>query len=106
MTPETKIKNKFRKDKAKQGVTLFALSDRYHSGYPDFISCIDGHFVAYEIKAFKGKWSKAQELFAKTILKLGGTYWIIRGSDPSNKNYVENYMIEDKSQSGSVVVKI
>lgn len=42
------------------------------SGIPDIICCIDGLFVAFEVKTEKGKLSKLQEITIEKIKKAKG----------------------------------
>ncbi len=79
-TPEAKVKNAVRK-------ILDAL-DIYHfmppangfgrAGIPDIVACMDGHFIAIECKAGKGKTTALQDRELNAILNHGGTVFIAR----------------------------
>ena len=49
-------------------------SDRFTSGIADIIVCVQGQFVALELKDDKGKLSANQKLFAKKVKAAGGTW--------------------------------
>lgn len=49
-------------------------------GTPDIICCIDGKFIALELKKAKGgKESEAQKLHGERIIKNGGIYYCVKG---------------------------
>jgi len=48
------------------------------NGVADVLGVIDGHFVAIEVKAPKGKVSKSQIEFSQRFSRSGGTYYVIR----------------------------
>ena len=53
-------------------VAYYKASDRYQKGVSDFIICVDGIFVAAELKAAGGIASPHQKLFIKEIQRAGG----------------------------------
>lgn len=67
---ETKIK-KYLKDRGCWCVKYFANAFT-PSGIPDLLTCINGHFVAIEVKADNGEPSKLQLLNVKKIREAGG----------------------------------
>jgi len=48
------------------------------AGIPDIICCIGGYFVAFEVKAEKGKTTVLQEVCIRKIREAGGTAEIVR----------------------------
>lgn len=76
MTPETKIKKRFKEQCARDGVKAVALSDRYHSGYPDFLCMKDGRAWVVEAKAENGRVSEIQKHEARDYIKHGIPYLI------------------------------
>ena len=54
------------------------VSDRYITGVPDIIGCINGKFFALELKATKGRASKLQEYNINKIKEAGGSVCIVR----------------------------
>jgi len=79
-TPETKVKTAVRK--------MLNAFDIYHfmppangfgrAGIPDIVGCMDGHFIAIECKAGKGKTTALQDRELNAILNHGGTVYIAR----------------------------
>lgn len=68
---ETKFKERVIKDlKALPNCHHFKISDRVTRGIPDFLVCLNGRFVALELKTGKGKLDALQEL---TIQKIVGS---------------------------------
>lgn len=53
-------------------IAYYKASDRYQKGISDFIICVDGIFVAAELKAAGGTASPHQKLFIKEIQRAGG----------------------------------
>jgi len=53
-------------------VFYYKASDRYQKGVSDFIICVDGIFVAAELKAAGGIALPHQKLFIKEIQRAGG----------------------------------
>ena len=79
-TPEAKVKSSVRK--------MLDAFDIYHfmppangfgrAGIPDIVGCMDGHFIAIECKAGKGKTTALQDRELNLILNAGGTVFIAR----------------------------
>ena len=79
-TPESKVKANVRK--------LLDTLNIYHfmppangfgrAGIPDIIGCMDGHFIAIECKAGKGKTTALQDRELERIANAGGTAFIAR----------------------------
>lgn len=53
-------------------ITYYKASDRYHKGISDFILCVNGIFVAIELKADDGKPSPHQNLFIAQVQRSHG----------------------------------
>ena len=51
------------------------------AGIPDIIACIDGRFVAFEVKTSTGKISKLQEITIEKINKADGIACVVRSVD-------------------------
>ena len=51
------------------------------AGLPDIIACIDGRFVAFEVKTPAGKASKLQEVTIRKISDAGGAAHIVRSAE-------------------------
>jgi len=51
------------------------------SGLPDIFVCYRGRFIAFEVKAGKGKATVLQELTIRQVIKAGGFALIVRSVD-------------------------
>ena len=51
------------------------------AGIPDIIACVNGRFVAFEVKTQTGKATKLQEATIKKILSAGGVAAVVRSVD-------------------------
>lgn len=79
-TPESKVKNKIKDVLTKYNVYYaMPIGTMYgNSGVPDFLCCIQGHFLAIEAKAGKGKTTALQDKNLHLVEKAGGTSLVIR----------------------------
>lgn len=78
-TPEAKVKAKIKTILAKHGVYYaMPIGSAYgNSGVPDFLCCVQGHFMAIEAKAGKGKATALQLKHLAQIGAQGGTAMIV-----------------------------
>ena len=51
------------------------------AGIPDIISCIDGQFIAFEVKTATGKTTALQDSTIAKIRKAGGVAVVVRSVD-------------------------
>ena len=59
----------------------------------DILACVNGHFVAVEVKAENGKPSELQLYHRDEILKAGGHSFLLYPKDFENfKNFLENLL--------------
>jgi Holliday junction resolvase len=79
-TPEWKVKKAVRLMLDKLGVYHFMppANGFGRAGIPDIVGCMDGHFIAIECKAGKGKTTALQDRELNSILNAGGTVFIAR----------------------------
>ena len=79
-TPEAKVKTAVRKLLDTMGIYHFMppANGFGRAGIPDIIGCMDGHFIAIECKAGKGKTTALQDRELNAILNHGGTVFIAR----------------------------
>jgi len=79
MTPETKVKTAIRKILDAHEVYYFmpAANGYGRAGIPDIVCCINGHFVAIECKAGKGKTTALQYRELIAIHMAGGSSGVI-----------------------------
>ena len=68
--------------------------DRFSKvGTPDIIACVNGYFVAVEVKAENGKPSDLQLYHLEQIRKAGGYSFLLYPKDFEDfKNYCENLL--------------
>ena len=79
---ETKIK-KFLEDNGCWCVKFFA-NNYTKRGIPDLLCCVNGYFVAIEVKAENGKPSELQYYHCEKIRKAGGIALILYPKDFEN----------------------
>lgn len=79
MTPEGAVKAKVRKILVEEGVYYFspAANGFGRAGIPDIICCVHGRFVAFELKAGKGKTTALQEREIAAINAHGGYAMVV-----------------------------
>ena len=92
-TPESKVKVKIKAILKKHDIYYaMPIGTGYgNSGVPDFLCCINGHFVAIEAKAGRGAATALQLKNLDAIQKSGGHPMIIR---EDNYEYLENVIKE------------
>lgn len=69
--------------------------DRFSKvGTPDIIACVNGHFVAVEVKAENGKPSELQRYHIQQINKAGGYGVILYPKDFEQfKQYINKFLV-------------
>ena len=79
-TPEWKVKKAVRILLDTMGIYHFMppANGFGRAGIPDIIGCMDGHFIAIECKAGKGKTTALQDRELNAITNHGGTVFIAR----------------------------
>ena len=63
---------------SRRGVTALKIRDRYTSGYPDILCCVQGKFVGVELKDNVGVASPQQERIMEKIVNAGGVAGVCR----------------------------
>jgi hypothetical protein len=78
-TPESKVKAKIKTIlKANNVYYAMPIGTGYgNSGVPDFLCCVNGHFLGIEAKAGKGTTTALQEKNIQQIKDAGGTAAVI-----------------------------
>ncbi len=78
-TPEAKVKAKIRAILKEHNVYYaMPIGTGYgNSGVPDFLCCVNGHFLAIEAKAGKGKTTALQEKNLKQIKESNGLAFVV-----------------------------
>jgi len=79
MTPEGKVKAAVRKILDAEGVYYFspAANGYGRAGIPDIICCVQGFFLAIELKANKGKTTALQDREIAAINAQGGQAMVV-----------------------------
>ncbi len=54
---------------------------RVTAGIPDIIACVNGRFIAFEVKTPSGKATKLQEATIRKILNAGGVAAVVHSVD-------------------------
>ena len=92
-TPESLVKKKIKAILKAHGIYYaMPIGTGYgNSGVPDFLCCINGHFVAIEAKAGRGAATALQLKNLDAIQTSGGHPMIIR---EDNMEYLENVIKE------------
>lgn len=62
----------------RRGVVFLRISDRYTSGIPDILCCVQGKFVGIELKDNTGTASPQQEVLIARIRRVGGVAGVCR----------------------------
>lgn len=94
--PEKTFENKVKKYIEEQGgwqVKFFANSFT-RVGIPDILACVNGYFIAIEVKAENGKPSELQLHQCKKIRKAGGFSFILY---PSGFDTFKNFIFKIKN---------
>lgn len=53
-------------------IFFYKVNDRFHSGLPDFLLCLDGHLCGIELKVGKNEATKLQRYYIDRINACGG----------------------------------
>jgi len=92
MTPEKKVKNEVAKLLIQHHVWYFmpVSNGMGRHGIPDFVCCVNGHFLAIECKATsKDKTTALQDREMARILEAGGTSFVI---NDENISFLQRYL--------------
>ena len=101
---EEKIK-KFLKSKGAWYVKYFANAYT-PSGIPDLLVCLNGYFIAIEVKAENGKPSDLQLYNLNKIARAGGIGILLYPSGFNNfKNYIEKVILCNTPIQGLAVLR-
>lgn len=57
---------------------VYHPSDKWRSGIPDLLCCIEGRFLAIEVKRPEGTVAPIQAATLTAIRRSGGTAWVLR----------------------------
>ena len=90
-TPEAKVKAKIKAIlKAHNVYYAMPIGTGYgNAGVPDFLCCVNGRFVAIEVKAGKGQTTALQDKNLRDIAAANGVTFVIR---EDNVNALAGYL--------------
>lgn len=79
-TPESDYKDQLRRYLEERGIYYTNVQGGFGvaPGAPDMILCLNGHFVAFEGKTYKGKQVDDQIIHQAKIEASGGQYYIVK----------------------------
>lgn len=87
-------------------IKYWAGSQFTKSGVPDILACVNGHFVAIEVKAQNGKPSKLQLHTIYQICKSGGFAFVLYPSGFDKfKEFIENLKRDIFNREIEVILK-
>lgn len=79
--PETKLVHKITEELGKQFPGSYFRkiygSPFQHAGMTDLIGCVEGFFVALEVKTTEGRLSEIQKLEGMSIIRAKGIYGVV-----------------------------
>lgn len=103
-TFENKIK-RYLKDKGCYRVKYFGCSYS-ESGTPDILACVNGYFLAIEVKAQTGKSSELQLVKIDEIRKAGGFAYVAYPSGWDRlKDIIDGLLKDNFSREEDVILK-
>ena len=103
-TFENKVK-KYIEDSGGWQVKFFANS-MTKKGIPDILACVNGYFVAIEVKAQNGKPSELQLYNIGQIRKAGGFAYVVYPSGWERlKDILDGLLIEQFNKEGEMILK-
>lgn len=94
--PEKRIENKIKRYLDNIGAWHMKVHGSMFSkaGTPDIIACVQGEFVAIEVKRPEGgKISELQKFHIDAIHKAGGHAFVARSLEETKAYFEENYLI-------------
>ena len=103
-TFDNKVK-KYIEDSGGWQVKFFANS-MTKKGIPDILACVNGYFVAIEVKAQNGKPSELQLYNIGQIRKAGGFAYVVYPSGWERlKDILDGLLIEQFNKEGEMILK-
>lgn len=109
MAAEKNFENKIKAFLKEQGVwqiKYWAGSQFTKSGIPDILSCVNGYFVAIEVKAPNGKPSELQLYTIKKIREAGGFAFVLYPSGfDTFKKFIKDLKCEVFDRDMPIIIK-
>lgn len=108
MAEEKSFENKIKRYLKDMGAYRVKFHGNYYSenGTPDILACINGHFLAIEVKAQTGKPSELQLLKIRDIRKAGGFAYVAYPSGWKRlKDVIDGLLIEKFNREEDIILK-
>lgn len=109
MAQEKQFENKIKKYLKEHGayfLKYWAGAQFTKSGIPDILACVNGYFVAIEVKAQNGKPSELQLYNIGQIQKAGGFAYVVYPSGWERlKDILDGLLIEQFNKEGEMILK-
>lgn len=84
----------------------FFANSMTKKGIPDILACVNGYFVAIEVKAQNGKPSELQLYNIGQIRKAGGFAYVVYPSGWERlKDILDGLLIEQFNKEGEMILK-
>ena len=102
---ENKIKN-FLKNRGAWFIKYWAGAQFTKSGIPDILACVNGYFVAIEVKAQNGTPSNLQLYNINRIRRAGGFAFVVYPSGWDDfKSFIDDLKIEKFNREMPMILK-
>ena len=108
MASEKNYENKIKQYLKERGCYHVKYHGNYYStnGTPDILACVNGYFLAIEVKAQEGKPSELQLVKINDIRKAGGFAYVAYPSGWEKlKDIIDGLLIEKFNREENVILK-
>lgn len=108
MASEKQFENKIKRYIKERGCYCVKYHGNYFSenGTPDILACVNGYFLAIEVKAENGHPSELQRVKVNAIRKAGGFAYIVYPSDWNRlKDIIDGLLIDKFNREEEVILK-
>ena len=108
MASEKSFENKIKRYLKDRGCYRVKYHGNYYSenGTPDILACVNGYFLAIEVKAQNGKPSELQLAKINDIRKAGGFAYVAYPSGWSKlKDVIDGLLIDKFNREEEVILK-
>lgn len=108
MAQEKSYENKIKRYLKERGCYRVKYHGNYYSenGTPDILACVNGHFVAIEVKADNGHPSELQLVKIADIRKAGGFGYVAYPSGWNRlKDIIDGLLIDKFNREEDIILK-
>ena len=108
MAQEKQFENKIKRYLKERGCYCVKYHGNYFSenGTPDILACVNGYFLAIEVKAENGHPSELQLVKVNAIRKAGGFAYIVYPSGWNRlKDIIDGLLIDKFNREEDVILK-